>query len=452
MPFVIAAGGLTTQPGSVAAKLGLNLEVVFIEDAAGKNKALQNGDIDFVWQTVDELPISLGSYAAAGVEARALLQLDWSRGGDACIASREVQKVEDILGKTSAMMMFSPDHTVFEFMITNSRLTPAQLADVRKNTQFSMDDFTFGRKLFSEGKADVACLWEPDVTLALAARPGAHRLFSTADATDLVADVVLSRKDLLDRHPEVAQRLARAWLGGVEAAEKDRAAAARLISTAAPRFRDELGYQATLEALGWVKWTALADNVRFFGLDGTTPAFDRAYNQADSIWINYPQAEIKSRFAPSVLRDDRAIRAVWESSGKPTDNVAATYDPNVARAGTALFTKPLSITFATASSELDANAIAVINQQIVPELEIARSMYIRVEGNTDSLGEKDANQRLSERRAQAIVEYLVNRGFPANRMVARGNGSVSPVASNKTLEGRAQNRRTDVLFIRGTKS
>jgi OOP family OmpA-OmpF porin len=65
------------------------------------------------------------------------------------------------------------------------------------------------------------------------------------------------------------------------------------------------------------------------------------------------------------------------------------------------------------------------------------------------MGERAANQTLSERRAAAIVEYLVGRGVPRSRLVARGNGSSKPVASNGSAEGRAQNRRTDVLFIRG---
>ena len=76
-------------------------------------------------------------------------------------------------------------------------------------------------------------------------------------------------------------------------------------------------------------------------------------------------------------------------------------------------------------------------------------MYIRVEGNTDNLGDESWNQGLSERRAQAIVDYLVSRGIDARRIVAQGNGSSKPVASNKTAEGRARNRRTDILFIPG---
>ena len=57
---------------------------------------------------------------------------------------------------------------------------------------------------------------------------------------------------------------------------------------------------------------------------------------------------------------------------------------------------------------------------------MAGGMYVRVEGNTDNLGDDTWNQGLSERRAQAIVDYLVSRGIDRRRMVARGNGSHQP--------------------------
>jgi outer membrane protein OmpA-like peptidoglycan-associated protein len=337
-------------------------------------------------------------------------------------------------------------------MITNSQLTPAQVLAVRKATQFSPDDFTFARDLFIKSKIDVACLWEPDVTLALAGRPGSHRLFSTADATELVADVLFGKKALIEAEPDIVEKLARAWFAAVDLAEKDRPAAARLISTVASRFRDELGYEKTLAALSWAKWTTLADNARFFGLDGSAPAFDRVYNQADGIWISYPEAEIKDRFAPSVLRNERAVKKIWEEAGKPTVEVAASAEPELARKGTAVFTKSLSINFASGSDHLSHEVIAVINQQILLPMQMAGGMSVRIEGNTDNVGDAHENQTLSEQRAQAIVNYLVSRGVPATRMVARGNGAGNPHASNATPEGRAENRRTDILFIRGAKT
>jgi NitT/TauT family transport system substrate-binding protein len=447
MALVIGNGGLTTQPGSAAAAAGLDLRIVFIEDAPSKNKALREGAVDAIWSTVDELPISFGGFRTARVDARAFLQIDWSRGGDACVASKDVVTVEDVLGRKSAMLMFSPDHTVFEFMINNSRLTPPQIARVRKDTLFSMEDFTYGRKLFAEGKVDIACLWEPDVTLALQSRPGAHRLFSTADATQLVADVLLARREFLDGTPELARKLTEVYLAGAQKGQADRAAAARFISDKVPRFHNELGYEKTLAALDWIRWTDLADNVSLFGLDGNAPGFDRVYNQADSIWINYPEAEIKDRFAPLTLRDDRIIRRVWEESGKPVASRKEKYESSVALTGTAIFTKPITINFDTAVTELDTESMAILNYQLMPQLEMARGMYIRVEGNTDSMGLPENNQRVSEQRAQSIVDYLVSRGVDRMRIVARGNGPARPIASNKTAEGRARNRRTDILFI-----
>ncbi|HKO47246.1 MAG TPA: phosphate ABC transporter substrate-binding/OmpA family protein [Polyangiaceae bacterium] len=451
MALLVGAGGMKTRPGSIAAAEGLDLEIQFIEDAPSKNEALRKGDVDFVWQTVDELPISLGTFRSAGVDVRAFLQIDWSRGGDACIAAKDVLTVEGVYGRKSAMLMFSPDHTVFEFMVNNSRLTREQVAEVRRSTKFSLDDPSYARTLFKQGKVDVACLWEPDVSLALEERPGSHRLFSTADATELVADVLVGRQEFLSSEAKLTEKLARVWFRSVEQANLDRPAAANLISTVASRFRDELGYDKTLKALSWARWTELSDNVRFFGLDGSAPAFDRVYNQADSIWISYPEASIKDRFAPAVLKNDSAVRSVWQVAGRPAARSAEDFNPAIANRGAALFTKPVSINFPSSSTLLSAEALAVVNQQILPQLEIAGGMSVRVEGNTDGIGERSSNQLLSEKRAAAIVEYLIARGVSRTRLVARGNGSSKPVALNNTAEGRAQNRRTDVLFIRKAK-
>ena len=447
MALVVGNGGLTTQPGSAAAAEGLDLKVDFIEDPAGKNKALAENTVDAIWTTVDEMPINIATFRQAGVEVRAYVQIDWSRGGDACISSAEVRNVEDIRGKKSAVLMFSPDHTVLEFMLTNSRLTPEEVAQARQDTSFSLDDFAYARRLFVDKKIDIACLWEPDVTLALAGRPGSHRLFSTADATDLVADILLTRKDFLEEHPVEAEKIVNVWFAGVKKAEADRPAAAKLISTVASRFRDELGYEKTLAAFSWVKWTDLSDNVTFFGLDGSLPAFDRVYNQADGIWINYPQAQIKDRFAPVTLRDDSIVKKIWQKAGKPAPVRKQTYEPAVAKTGAPLFTKPVTINFRTDDADLDTQSMALVNSQLLPQIQIARGMMIRVEGNTDSVGDAEWNRKLSKRRAQSIVDYLVSRGVDSSRLVAKGNGASHPVASNKTPEGRAKNRRTDILFI-----
>jgi OOP family OmpA-OmpF porin len=68
---------------------------------------------------------------------------------------------------------------------------------------------------------------------------------------------------------------------------------------------------------------------------------------------------------------------------------------------------------------------------------------IEIAGHTDAAGGDD--QAMSEKRAQAVADYLVQAGLPAERFKASGYGSLQPLASNDTDEGKAQNRRIEFL-------
>jgi OOP family OmpA-OmpF porin len=73
------------------------------------------------------------------------------------------------------------------------------------------------------------------------------------------------------------------------------------------------------------------------------------------------------------------------------------------------------------------------------------NVNIEIAGHTDAAGENTANQALSERRAQAVVEYLARAGLPASRFTPVGYGSTQPVATNDSDEGKAQNRRIEFV-------
>ena len=71
---------------------------------------------------------------------------------------------------------------------------------------------------------------------------------------------------------------------------------------------------------------------------------------------------------------------------------------------------------------------------------------LTVNGHTDNTGSDAINDPLSQRRAQAVASYLQSRGVSASRMNIFGHGSRQPIASNATVEGRAQNRRVEILI------
>ncbi len=83
--------------------------------------------------------------------------------------------------------------------------------------------------------------------------------------------------------------------------------------------------------------------------------------------------------------------------------------------------------------------------QVAQALKEQEDATIVVEGHTDSLGPAAANQELSQNRARSVREYLVSRGLPSERVSAVGYGPDRPVADNKSPEGRANNRRVEIV-------
>jgi OOP family OmpA-OmpF porin len=71
-------------------------------------------------------------------------------------------------------------------------------------------------------------------------------------------------------------------------------------------------------------------------------------------------------------------------------------------------------------------------------------LKLQIGGHTDNIGSAAYNKRLSKRRAKAVMDYLIQHGIDASRLSAHGYGFDVPVASNKTAEGRAKNRRVEL--------
>jgi OOP family OmpA-OmpF porin len=112
-----------------------------------------------------------------------------------------------------------------------------------------------------------------------------------------------------------------------------------------------------------------------------------------------------------------------------------------------LFSELLSkgkIRFETGQAAIDPDSAGLLDRLTEIALRCPTA-NIEIAGHTDSDGEDGFNQILSEKRAQAVADYLVNAGLPADRFTAVGYGSTQPLTTNDTDEGKAQNRRIDFL-------
>lgn len=105
--------------------------------------------------------------------------------------------------------------------------------------------------------------------------------------------------------------------------------------------------------------------------------------------------------------------------------------------GGVLFASGKSELLPTARGKLDSVAEALSKQD--------PSSKLVVEGHADSQGEGSANRELSQRRAEAVRSYLVSRGISSNRVMAQGFGEDRPIADNASPEGRANNRRVEIV-------
>lgn len=101
------------------------------------------------------------------------------------------------------------------------------------------------------------------------------------------------------------------------------------------------------------------------------------------------------------------------------------------------------VTFNFNKSTLTPNAKTILNQ-VGDALSSNKSMKVELDGYTDSIGKAAYNTKLSQRRADSVKQYLVGRGIDAGRMTTKGFGETHPVATNKTDEGRAENRRVEL--------
>ncbi len=136
---------------------------------------------------------------------------------------------------------------------------------------------------------------------------------------------------------------------------------------------------------------------------------------------------------------DRQERDLRESLGNDNVTITNTGDRLIV-------TLPQDILFASGSSSVRPDLQRDLGT-VASNLQAYPDSSIQVIGHTDSDGEAAFNQNLSESRANAVANVLINNGISGTRIIANGRGESQPVASNLNPQGKAQNRRVEIIIL-----
>lgn len=446
---IFANNGLKPNKACIYwSKYNLLVEFQIMDDPVAMGTEFAAGRVDLAWSTIDTAATALGGLKTSGTPSKILFQVDYSQGGDAIVARQGINRFEDLKDKTVALISLSPSDTLLRYGVLNSSLTESQKKGIL-NGKISQDLPDAVVSTFAAGKADAIVTWEPNISAALKQVPGSHVIFSSETAANLIGDCFFAKTEFIHANGDLLKAFIKGWFDGAFQAQNDPHKAVGVMMDSFPDFKS-LGEKGSLDTFNKVKLTTLADNAKTFGLGGGSPQFDTIFNQANSFYVGAVQDQVTAADA----KDDQFVRSIYNEQDPGNRKVTGIEETPVtpkqretATTRTPVFTKPVAIQFASGSSDLSATARQVLDSKVVPLLRTASNAFFRIEGNTDNVGNHDSNVALSQKRANAVVNYLVNRGFNAERLIPGGNGPDKPVADNSTQGGRQANRRTDIKVV-----
>jgi NitT/TauT family transport system substrate-binding protein len=434
---LVANGGLDTADGSIYNKLGLKVTFKIIDDWTEGATALATNNVDVMLTTDDVWAKDYAQFQEKGFGAHAFYMVDWSRGADGLIGRQGINSLEDLAGKTVAFAPYTPSHFLLWNGLASSGLGTEQRNEIFAKAVHTKDGIE-PATLFAQQKVDAAVAWDPDMSDAVAKRPGAKKIYDTRVANRLIADILVVSDRFAAANPQTVIKFADGWLQGVAFINEQPARAYTLIGTVKD-FNIPTDLAKTM--LGGVKLADYADNLSFFGTPGSESDYVNIFKMAQEM---YRQERLIRHIAdPQATVDRRYIGAL---SGKfsSTSTEAPIEYKAPAKGATPIATQHRSIYFDTNSANMSVDSRAVVDE-IASFMRAYENTVVDIEGNTDSTGSRPLNMQLSRQRADAVKEYLMQKyGYPASRMRTVGNGPDRPIDSNDSAEGRDKNRRTDI--------
>ena len=443
-PLVYMNGGSLepNKESKLYKEYGIKLRIKIMDVFDDCRNAYKSNEVDIVYCTFDALSVEMGAGSGmAELNSQGFLQVDWSRGGDLIVARKGINNVADFKGKTVAVAEGTASHTFLIKTLESNGLTMADIKLVK------VSDGIEAAKLFKAGATDIAVVWTPDDGDCLVAIPGSKVVVSTKVAAYVIADGLVARKEFIESHNDVLVKLSTAWLETNADLNSNETSREQAASDFAKCFNVDLGFAQN--GLRNVRLTTLGDNKNFFGLNSTYQGVtgEQMYSKMSIVYSGLRLTN--SPLAWRSVSNTTVVEQVKLTGSKHDAESNIKFSPvtEALKTKEAISNKKVIINFPTGSSVLDDDAKAIIDREIVPIVKNFGGARVRLEGNTDAIGNPTSNQILSLKRAQAVSNYLASEyGFDRNKFIIVGNGSQHAINDGVTEANEAY-RTTDIQLV-----
>jgi len=403
------------------------------------------GEYDILVQTADAFPLYTAPADINSYGPKAFMQVDWSRGGDAIIVKRGINSVNDLKGKKIAVAVPSPAQTLLAYSLEAAGLSYDDVEVVKTADNLK------AAELFRTKDIDAAVVWSPDDILATRDVAGSKILLTTVDQSHIIGDIMFAKQEVINKKKDMFNGFYEGWMKGVAEMKmpSNRAKAAKYLAEL-----NGIGEEDALGMMETIYWTGHGDNLNFFGLNR-----DYRGQRGQDLYSAMAEKFVETGDAESVAPNWRSV--IWTGAVQSAKLDGPSYaaegakkfaPPTAAEKKAApVASKPISISFNTGQYAVTENAKTIIDLQFAETAKSFANMKVRIEGNTDNVGARAMNMNLSQKRAQAVADYLKNEyGMDPNRFIVVGNGPDKPVRgceNNQNDACKSKNRRTDFQLI-----
>lgn len=367
----------------------------------------------------------------------------------------------------------NPDPTTYDANAINFVPSPNDdfIESVKDLIKSQKSGYTIPLKVVKDGKLtgetvnrkiDGATTWTPGDKMAFDALTGFTDVVSTKDFVNQMATSIIVVKEwALQHEKEVIAMLKQTYTAcnqiklydewAVRASE----CVAKTYDFETPEYwykmfkgqtgeKDGLGYD-----IGGTKVFNYADALQYFGITDGINRYKAVYNQVSVYLTDLNPCDFNGTCKEGVVPYEDAVNLYFLKSITDVDAGTTTKQDYTETKTEVMASGQWNINFASGSSVIDMKTsekdlIAIYNLLIQSE-----QTKLKVIGHTDNTGDAAVNVELSKGRANAVVEYLTNKGIPSSRFqLIDGKGETEPVGDNETNTGKAKNRRVEITLLK----